>query len=222
MTRHSREDALREEEFEKLLDACERLSSPFDAQCLWILVAAGRLGLRAGEISHMRAAWVNWERQQIEIPGHEPCTDGANGGICGYCEKRAESAAAHNDDLTLEEARNRRWQPKTVTSARSVPFDFDPFVESVVQAFWADHERFPTSRASINRRVNRVLEAAGYDRDKTYPHALRATAAIHHAYAGVEGIALMGMFGWVNLAVAQKYVRAAGEQTASALREAHA
>lgn len=195
MTRHSREDALREEEFDRLVGACDRLDEPFDAECLWVVVAAGRLGLRAGEISHMRSEWVNWERSAIEIPGHDKCTDGQDGGVCGYCRKRAEETALYNDDITFEQALERRWNPKTVNSARMVPYDFDPFVKSVVEAFWVTHDRFPASRASINRRVNRVLEESRFDRDKTYPHALRATAAIHHAYAGVEAIALMGMFG---------------------------
>ncbi len=221
MVRHSHEDALDEASYDALVATTEELEPPFDEECLVVLVLAGRLGLRAGEIAHLRAEWVDTEREVIEIPRHSKCLSGKAGSICGYCHKRAASAAEHHDELTMQEALEERWEPKTSNSARAVPYDFNAEVAAVVEAFIDDNDCWPTARIGVNRRVDRVAEAAGYD-ERIYPHALRATAASWHAYRGVPPAALQAMFGWAQLAVAEKYVRLSGEATSRALNEAHA
>lgn len=219
MVRHSHMDALDEASYDRLVASTDKLDAPFDAECLAILVLAGRLGLRAGEIAHMTRDWLDTERKVIAIPHYDNCTKGVDGGACGYCRKRAyETVEAH--DVTFEEALELRWEPKTPNSARAVPYDFDPFVEIVVEEFFSEYEAWPRSRVSINRRVDRLQEAAGYD-DRLYPHALRATAATFHAYRSVAPVALQSLFGWEDLATARKYIRLSGEATAKALREAH-
>lgn len=212
--RHSREDALNEREFAILVDALDDVDADYRAECRWILYAAGRLGLRAGEISHARREWIDWERDQIQIPSHSECS-------CGYCRKRAEETAEALDDVSFEEAMADRWNPKTSNSVRTVPFGFDEDVKAAVCAFWIDRDEYSHSRVSVNRRVDRLLDASPYSREKTYPHALRATAACHYAYQGVPPVALQGMFGWADLTTAQKYVRASGGATAAALNDAH-
>jgi len=211
--RHSHQDALDEETYDRLRRAVTDVKDRFQRECEMIVVAGGRLGLRAGEICHLQPSWVNTERGLIEIPSHEPCD-------CGYCQKQATLAADHDDDLTYDEALEERWEPKTKHSVRAVPYDFDDEVAAVVEAFAAtggyDH-----SRVSVNRRVDRVAEAAGLNTDEVYPHALRATAATYHAYRGLPAPALQSLMGWSQLAVAEKYIRLSGEQTANALREVH-
>jgi integrase len=215
MVRHSRQDALTDDEFEHLLEVAGELEDPYDAQVTFVLVAGGRLGMRGGEICHLHESWINWKRSMIEIPSFEPCS-------CGYCRKRAKSAAEHNDGLTFEEAMDRRWNPKTRNSARAIPFDFSDRVEAVVTAFFDRYDAYPHSRVSVNRRVDRVALRADLDPSRVYPHALRATAATHHAYRGVPTTALQNLMGWEQLTTAQKYIRLSGEPTANALREAHA
>lgn len=221
MVRHSHQDALSETEFQRLVDATEELKHPFDAEALFILVAAGRLGMRAGEIAHMRRDWINYDDSLIQIPRHDPCRDGEDGGPCSYCETQAALAVEHADELTFEDAIDQRWEPKTTTSVRAIPFDFDDFVEAVVLEFFETRDAFPRSRVTINRRVNRALEAAEMPEDKCYPHSLRATAASHHAYKGVPSAALQDLFGWAQLSTAQKYLRLSGGATANALRDVH-
>jgi integrase len=221
MTTHSSEAALSDSQFEDLVDAAYRLDPPFDVETAFILFAAGRLGLRAGEISHIDESWVNWERSIIEIPAYDPCDEGEDGDVCGYCHKAAEQAVGYNDDLTMEKALQNRWNPKTENSARAIPFDFNDRVEAVVEAFFDQHDGYNPSRASVNRRVDRVLEEAGYPQDFTFPHALRATAATWHAYRGVDAVPLQALFGWADLATAQKYIRLSGGATQQALRETH-
>jgi len=219
MVRHSHQDALDDASYDRLVEATDKLSDPFDAECLALLVLAGRLGMRGGEISHCHRDWLDTERKVIEIPHYWPCDDGQNGEICGYCHKRAAEAAEHGD-VTVDEALEQRWEPKTPHSARAIPYDFDPFVEATVEEFFAKYERWPTSRVGVNRRVDRIADAADYD-GRVYPHALRATAASFHAYRGVPPAALQSLFGWSNLAVAEKYVRLTGEATSRALKDAH-
>ena len=47
------------------------------------LIAAGRLGLRGGELAHFRKDWVDFEKQVINIPAYQDCN-------CGYCRQQAE------------------------------------------------------------------------------------------------------------------------------------
>lgn len=98
-TRHTHEDVLTDREFELLLEACSSLAEPHDLQARFVRLAAGRLGLRAGEVAHFRAEWLDWGRLLLRIPQHEPCQ-------CGYCHRQASQEVAHNEDLT----RQRRWR----------------------------------------------------------------------------------------------------------------
>lgn len=221
MTQHSHERALSDSEFERLFEATYDVNDKFERQCRFVLVAAGRLGMRAGEIAHFDSDWVDWDKDQIRIPSFDKCTKGRDVGPCGYCKKRARSAAAHNEDISYEEALERRWNPKTPNSARAIPFDFSTRVRDVVEEFTFAYDAYPASRASINRRVDRMLEAAGYPTVMTAPHPLRATAATHHAFRGVPGPALQSLFGWSELGTANKYLRLSGGATQQALHEAH-
>jgi integrase len=214
MPRNSHQDAIDESTFKKLQEATAELEHPFDVEATAILVFGGRLGMRAGEIAHVSEDWVNWEREVIEVPRFHDCD-------CGYCHQQAAQEAAHREDATVDETIEERWQPKTPQSARAIPFGFDPFVRAVVEGFFERFDQYEHSRASINRRVDRLLEAADLPKDTCYPHALRATAATHHAYSGVPTAALQSMMGWAQLTTAQKYIRLSGGATEKALLQAH-
>lgn len=214
MVRHSHEDALDETQFERLVDATDKLDAPFDAEAMFILIAGGRLGMRAGEISHLSASWVNWSRSVIEIPRHAECR-------CGYCQKQARQMCEYDEALSFDEALATRWEPKTETSARAIPFDFDERVEATLKAFLDAREKYPHSRVSVNRRVTRVAKAAGMDPDRVYPHALRATAATYHAFKGLNSTQLQAIMGWKDAQTAMKYIRLSGGAAAEALRDVH-
>jgi len=220
MVRHSHEDALTEASFKDLVATAQELPKPFAAECTAVLYLAGRLGLRAGEIAHIRESWINRENKVIQIPRHSECRSGRRGDICGYCRKRAQSAVEHADDLTMQEALEQRWEPKTSKGARAVPYDFTEDVEAVIEAFFGEYDWWPTARIGVNRRVDRVADAAGYE-GRVYPHALRATAASWHASRGVPPAALQALMGWAQLSVADKYVRLSGAATSKALNDAH-
>ena len=63
----SRDDALDEQEFEQLLQACD---SKKPRERLVILLA-GDLGMREGEIAHIRRSWVNFQKGHIVIPSKD-------------------------------------------------------------------------------------------------------------------------------------------------------
>lgn len=113
-TRHTHEDVLTHRKFELLLKGCSSLPEPRDLQAQFMCLAAGRLGLRAGEIAHFRADWLNWDRMFLQIPQHESCQ-------CGYCRRQVALKTPHNEEFTHEEAIEARWRPKTVASARPIP-----------------------------------------------------------------------------------------------------
>jgi integrase len=215
MVRHSHEDALSESKFEALLEVSEQLESPHDAETYFILLLGGRLGMRAGEISHMQADWIDWERKQIKIPTYEPCQ-------CGYCKQQARQAVGYRpEELTLEEEMSERWKPKTETSARTIPFDFSDRIEACLHEFFRTRDEWPHERSSLNRRMDWLAEAAGIERYRLYPHCLRATAATFHAYRGLSVVPLQSLMGWADMATARKYIRISGGATARALNDAH-
>lgn len=71
--RHSKRDALSNREFEKLLKGARELKEYQSLQARFVIFMAGRLGMRKGEITHMTQDWVDWKRNMICIPYHEPC-----------------------------------------------------------------------------------------------------------------------------------------------------
>lgn len=221
MTRHSREDAISDKQFDDLYRAADDMADPYRLDCLFVLIVAGRLGLRAGELCHVDESWINWERQQIEIPRFDPCTKGQDGDVCGYCRDRAKESADAFEDKSVKQALEERWNPKTENGSRAVPFGFDGRVGDVLTEFFMFRDAYDRSRSSVNRRVDRMLDAAEYPRSMCYPHSLRATAAIYHCARGLNTAALQSLMGWAELSTAQNYVRLSGEQTRRALMDAH-
>ena len=212
-TRHTHEDVLNGREFALLLEACTALPDPRGFEARFVCLVGGRLGLRAGEIAHFQSSWIDWDRKLIRIPQHESCS-------CGYCRRQARQEAAHNEQLTVSDALVSRWHPKTIASARLIPFDLSLRIELCIERFANRYDGFPRSRATVNRRVQEAAEEADLT-GRIYPHCLRATAASYHAYKGVAPVPLQALMGWSDLATAQKYIRISGTATADALRQVH-
>jgi len=222
MVRHSHMDALSETEFEALIETTKELSPPSSGQCYIMLLLGGRLGMRAGEIAHMREDWIDWERKQINIPSYQDCTKGRNGDKCGYCKSQARQAISYESNTnTLKEELAKRWKPKTSNSARTVPFDFSDRIEMALREFFSEHDQYPHCRSSMNRRMDELANAAGMDEDELYPHCLRATSATFHSFRGLTAVPLMSLHGWSSIETAKKYIRLSGGATSKALNEVH-
>lgn len=89
---HSRDDALSPRQFEELAQASHAVSDDTTAlECRAALYLTGRVGLRKGELAHLKEGWIDWSAGTITIPEHQPCRKGQHGEeVCGYCRRRAE------------------------------------------------------------------------------------------------------------------------------------
>ena len=97
MVRHSKEKRLTDIEFERLLQAVEQIDCNwYRLQTRFVVMVAGRLGMRAGEIAHMRKDWVDFTNGRIHIPLQDTCDKGEDGGPCGYCRSLAKSVVEHS------------------------------------------------------------------------------------------------------------------------------
>lgn len=85
-------------------------SSTHDIEARFICLTAGRLGFPAGEIAYFQMAWINWDRQTIRIPQHEPCK-------CGYCRGQTRQESTNTDNKSVEDAVDFLWYPKTGLSS---------------------------------------------------------------------------------------------------------
>lgn len=106
MVHHTREDALSDREFERLCAATHHVDDYDDdyhgLQCRFVILVAGRLGLRAGEIAHMTEEWVDERDKMIRIPAHEACDKGRDEQKCGYCRKQARQMHEWSRERYLE------------------------------------------------------------------------------------------------------------------------
>lgn len=224
---HSKENALSEREFELLLEGAAELSKSSyyykpDPQLTILLL--GRLGLRRGELSHLSEDWIDWREDMISIPHSDPCTKGEDGGICGSCISLAEQRVEYNDELTLEEALEYMWVPKTEAAAREIYFGFSTRLEMFLERYFSSDEysRYEPSSTAVTRRVKKAADLAPeLDATEVHPHGLRATAATYHAARGLRTMQLMQMFGWVQPSTAERYISRNGASTARQLNAIH-
>lgn len=219
---HSKELALDEVEFELLFEGAQAMRDYYRCQAEFVVLVIGRLGLRRGELAHLTADWVNWQKEMIEIPRQQDCTKGKDGGICGYCRKLAKQRAEWADSLPLAQARDWQWLSKTDAAAREIYFGFSPRVKLWIERFVDRYGEWEWSVQTVNRRVERAAEhAERLSPADVGPHGLRATAATWHAGRGLEAHALCQLMGWANLGVAECYLSRSGENTARQLDAIH-
>lgn len=218
---HSKEDALTEREFELLFEGSQRMSDYQGTEARFVVLVAGRLGLRAGELAHLEEDWVNRREKMIEIPGHIECTKGKDGGRCGYCTQQIKQCVEYND-LEWSEVAPHWWRPKTEAGIRGVPYDFEPRAELAIERFFDEFDRFERSYTAVRRRVKRAAECAPEIKaDDVYCHALRATAATYHVGRGLQAHPLASLMGWANLSTAEAYIARSDENTRRAVRSTH-
>lgn len=101
---HSREDAVSDREFERMLTATYQMKDWKGLEARFALFACGRLGMRGGEVTHFHEDWLRPERDVVEIPEYWNCEKGKRDGeVCGYCRRRALDHVRANN-LSIEDA----------------------------------------------------------------------------------------------------------------------
>lgn len=220
---HSKERALSDREFELLLEGAVELGRTdyyYHADPPMTIYLLGRLGLRRGELVHMKQEWIDWRENEIQIPAHEPCEVGKGGGICGDCKQKAQQRVEHADGLTIGEALEWSWTPKTEAGVRDVYYGHSTRAEMYLERYFAadSYDRYHANGSAVARRVNRSAElAVELDPDGVHPHALRATAATHFADRDLGIYQLKQVMGWKRLSTSKAYVSNSSIQTAKAL-----
>jgi len=192
--RMSKERVLTEGEFNRLLSVCDNSEYPYENK--FLIYGMGRLGLRCGEIAHIKDTWVNSLSGIIGIPDHDPCS-------CNYCldkylkRKKVETASP-------SEVSKVQWQPKTKHGMRAIPYDFDPEIFDVVNHIMGKYGKNPISYAQIRHRIDYFSRSARIP--DLSPHGLRATAATFFARDGITAGTLTEIMGWGDITVANHYV----------------
>lgn len=221
--RHSKDRSLDEREFELLLEGAHQLARSdhyYDPDPPMTIYVMGRLGLRRGELVHMRESWINWREKRIEIPAHSPCDMGKGGIVCGDCKQQAQQRVEHADGLSLEEALRLSWAPKTEAGVRHVYYGHDTRAEMYLERYFGSDEytRYEPSGTAVSRRVKRAAELAPeMDPEDVHPHGLRSTAATQFAAEGLGIYQLMQVMGWVKMSTAEAYISRNSVKTAKAL-----
>ena len=59
MVRYSKQDALSDAEFDRLVEAAYTLDEPFAAQAAFVLFVSGQLSLRAGGLAQIIESWID-------------------------------------------------------------------------------------------------------------------------------------------------------------------
>lgn len=204
LERHAADHAPSDNEFNRLLEvagAVNEANRRIEDQ--FIVYAAGRLGLRSGELLHLNREWVDTDAKIIHIPAYDPCS-------CRYCQERVEELAENHEDVVYEEAIEFYWQPKYRASIRAIPYGFSDAAIAIVETFLEEVGHLDVAQSTVNRRVNTLEERAGVS--KVYPHALRAAAGFYWAKKGLEPMYLQAFMGWKDMRVANRYIRSTGRQ----------
>jgi integrase len=125
----SKDDALTDQEFEALLEGCDSI----DPREALIILLAGELGLREGEISAMQSSWINFQKGHIIIPSKSDQ---------GWTPKRPDSART----IPALKMSSRAWEVvRTYYSAHSTLDITRMTVYRIVQKV--------ASRAQLKKRV---------------------------------------------------------------------
>jgi integrase len=216
----SAELAITPDEFDALLEGARNIEYPITIESEFLVICAGRLGLRTGEIIHMKRDWVDLDEQWIQIPMHEPCDKGRKREICGYCRRLADQMAEVND-APKEQTRDLYWKAKTVRAARTVPYSFSDRCVDIIERYFERFDETMVSSTALKRRFKRAAEEAPQEMPKITAHGLRATAAMHHVDTGIDMWALQSLMGWAYPNTARRYILNNSKRTRKLLEERH-
>ena len=177
----SAEYALEEDEVPRALGAC------IDLEERIIIKVPLYLGLRVGELAHMKAEWLI-SNGELRIPPVQSCN-------CAECRR----------------FRGGEWRPKTEAGIRTLAIP-RPVLSDLQEYLARKPQGLETSRVTLNLKTKAILKRAGIKRkglakEAPFPHALRATCATRLAGAGIDSAALSYIMGWASIRVADHYIR---------------
>lgn len=156
MTTRSKELAVDDRQFELLLEGANRIpDEERSKQARFAILVGGRLGLRAGEITHLVSEWVDWRRRMIEIPRHHDCTKGKNNDTCGYCHQQAVQMVEYGE-IDVPEARLNLLEDDAIQG-------FRPDTKRQLIVAHQRHESGDFGTAALDDQVHTILEGSQAD-----------------------------------------------------------
>lgn len=237
----SHKDALSTEAFCRLYVGACKIDNPHQRRlACFIILLTGRLGLRIGELQHLREGWIDWERGVIRIPKYDPCGCrrcwiqahdkwGRNGlrelieadewdgptswKRCTADQRREiiEAATCCTPDTLVSIITDEQFGPKYDRSARTIPFGWSERLTCVLMAFFDEHECLEHTQQGINNIITAAAEnAPGIEPEHLSAHNLRATGLTFLANTSIDPKMLCDLAGWEDIKTARKYLRQSG------------
>ncbi|MBT9133054.1 MAG: putative prophage phiRv2 integrase [Firmicutes bacterium] len=169
-----------EDQLQKLFGACR------DTTDKAVVGMLGYMGLRVGEVVHLKPKWIRDE--SINIPPRQDCN-------CFECSGRGY------------------WTPKSKAGSRvlAIPGFLKPAIYEFTQEY---PEGINMTRQGIWHRVQRLVQKAKCP--PGHCHSLRATAATILASRGFTSVELCQYMGWARISMAESYVRLAEARKSTA------
>lgn len=220
--------ALQIDNYDRRLKAC------------FVILMAGRLGLRVGEIQHLREAWIDWKRGEIVIPEYDPCA-------CYECWIRAYDvwgrrglaelqnndeweASANWNELLADERKEvvamadyctpenlydilttEQFSPKSDRGARVVPFGWSYRITACLMSFFDEFDCLDMRRDNVNGLIKEAASnAKGVSAENLSAHPLRATGLTFLADVANDSKLLQDVPGWQDPETARNYFRNSG------------
>ena len=151
-----------------------------DLDELIVRLAAFR-GLRISEIAHMRRSWIDFDEGTIKIPEKQNCS-------CRACRDTGG-----------------RWSPKSRAGARLLRIT--PELEPYLSRYFTSNEAIGRTRDTLYKRLQKIWERSPLvEKDRVYPHCLRASYCTDAAYKGMSSGSLKYICGWSDLGSAENYI----------------
>jgi hypothetical protein len=130
-------------------------------QMAFFVFFLGYLGFRLGTLLHFDEDNVMRDEDGtivgIEVPNHDACDRGDDGGICAYCKKLAGAMArnAEDEDVTPEDFYDKYWSPKSEAGNREIPIRLERG-RKIIERFLEIEGRVDVSEETVRRRLTRL------------------------------------------------------------------
>lgn len=180
-------------------------------QRCYVVLLAGRLGLRPGEILHCHEGWIDWGRGEITVPALDPCA-------CAECWSGARARQVTGDERSIPEIlRSDQWSPGSTAGTRTVAFGWSERITAVLASVFDYIEVLDCDRGELAAIVTEAAEAAeGIDPHGLTPSVLRATGGRFLGEVGFDATSVQRILGLPEREPAEAYVAAGGQRPSAA------